>query len=476
MVLFQYPLRPPWRPYETLGQATLRIKPQAARVEMSIPADEATGAPAMHLVSRQAVPDTQLSIGLLRPDGLFLVPLHQVRGSPRGCSPRGGLFPRPRAATGGADTHPKHCLARSAPRTALASAVSHCAEKDPGAASRPPRAAPASRTAPRPPPPGHGGGQPHTPSPPPRPRPSIAARPGPARAQVQQMRPDMSKVSKAAVTETTVRPAKSDREEAEATEDEARREARSEAQRISVQVKRKETERQMEIRLNSYAHLKQKEDDEEWRELQVVGQDLAGQLLEAVTGAEQYTAEVRPMRPGEYLDALMPTVPQELFATDEAAEAAAPVALADAPEHPSLSEDQKATIEAATMQILRKSHIINLASLKSLFRTAEEEDLRHAALLPDKVLSEAVLDLPGVRKAGKGACYILRTVGDPKADKLRNILLELLKAKDTGVRKVDVVATARTEGLEVDDSLYNKVVRALCVSRGTVWQLKAGDM
>lgn len=44
------------------------------------------------------------------------------------------------------------------------------------------------------------------------------------------------------------------------------------------------------------------------------------------------------------------------------------------------------------------------------------------------------------------------------------------------VRKADVTETAKAEGLEVDESLYNKMVRAYCTSRGALWFLKAGDL
>lgn len=44
------------------------------------------------------------------------------------------------------------------------------------------------------------------------------------------------------------------------------------------------------------------------------------------------------------------------------------------------------------------------------------------------------------------------------------------------MRKVDVMESARLEGLDVDDNLYARVLRSVCQSRGSLWSLKSGDL
>ena len=71
--------------------------------------------------------------------------------------------------------------------------------------------------------------------------------------------------------------------------------------------------------------------------------------------------------------------------------------------------------------------------------------------------------------------YFLKKVtasGGP-ADSLRGLLASLFQDK-SGVRRAEVMDTARAEGLSISDSLYQKVIKDLCTSRGNIWSLKTG--
>ena len=52
-------------------------------------------------------------------------------------------------------------------------------------------------------------------------------------------------------------------------------------------------------------------------------------------------------------------------------------------------------------------------------------------------------------------------------------MLELLRDKES-IRKNDVKDLATQRNLEVNDALYSKVMKELCMSRGAAWSLKTG--
>ena len=59
------------------------------------------------------------------------------------------------------------------------------------------------------------------------------------------------------------------------------------------------------------------------------------------------------------------------------------------------------------------------------------------------------------------------------ADALRAVLLSILRERPN-VRRADVFDAARAEGLNVSDSVYQKVMKDLCTSKGNVWTMKTG--
>lgn len=51
-------------------------------------------------------------------------------------------------------------------------------------------------------------------------------------------------------------------------------------------------------------------------------------------------------------------------------------------------------------------------------------------------------------------------------------MIELLKGQEQ-LRRSDIVEAAKQKGLSVSDTLYSKVVKELCTSRGSIWSLKS---
>lgn len=91
----------------------------------------------------------------------------------------------------------------------------------------------------------------------------------------------------------------------------------------------------------------------------------------------------------------------------------------------------------------------------------------------DHQLHNALMQTGLVLSAKK--VYFLKKVsnGGP-ADALRALLANLFEDK-SGVRRAEVMDAARAEGLSISDSLYQKVIKELCVSRGNIWSLKTGS-
>lgn len=93
--------------------------------------------------------------------------------------------------------------------------------------------------------------------------------------------------------------------------------------------------------------------------------------------------------------------------------------------------------------------------------TADDHQLHTALMQTGLVLSAKKL-------------YFLKNLsnGGP-ADALRALLARLFQDK-SGVRRAEVMDSARAEGLNISDSLYQKVIKELCTSRGNIWSLKTG--
>ena len=63
------------------------------------------------------------------------------------------------------------------------------------------------------------------------------------------------------------------------------------------------------------------------------------------------------------------------------------------------------------------------------------------------------------------------TLGDRGLDDFRSLLLRLFRDKES-LRKAEIMEAARDHGLSVPDSLYGRIVKDLCQSKGGNWSLK----
>ena len=103
---------------------------------------------------------------------------------------------------------------------------------------------------------------------------------------------------------------------------------------------------------------------------------------------------------------------------------------------------------------------------------AEAGPARDAAAASDKLLHFALLKT-GMVTSVKQVYVQTRVAKGGLADALRGVLLNLLKDKP-GVKRSEVFDSARAEGLNVSDGVYQKVMKELCTSRGNLWTLRNG--
>lgn len=136
----------------------------------------------------------------------------------------------------------------------------------------------------------------------------------------------------------------------------------------------------------------------------------------------------------------------------------------------SLDAAATAALPAAVKALFEKHSVCNMANVRSALSESADA-AKDAASLGDRQLHEALL------ATGLVVCikkvYVMAKAPKPDMDPFRNCVLELLKDKDS-VKRVDITKHAELLGIAVTDSLYNRVVKDLCVSRGTLWQIKSG--
>ena len=147
---------------------------------------------------------------------------------------------------------------------------------------------------------------------------------------------------------------------------------------------------------------------------------------------------------------------------------------AQAPGKNALAPDAAAVLPTALEAMFRMSSVLSLENVRNLLlRRADSPALRRAATVAsDTALHTAVIgaaDVLHIRKV-----YLLRQLGDDGVDPIRDVIIALLAERES-VRKGDVVAAAKVEGLEFVDGVYQRIMKELCTSRGSVWSLKQGS-
>ncbi|KAL4443420.1 hypothetical protein ABPG75_011157 [Micractinium tetrahymenae] len=268
-------------------------------------------------------------------------------------------------------------------------------------------------------------------------------------------------------------------------EEEQQQQKAPELMQLTVQVKRRETEQQAEARLRSYAHLAAQEEADQWVPLEYHGEasELAQSIWTRLAGVGGAPEVAATLSREQYLDAIVPGSStlhgQETGATWAAGAMAArdlgkPASVGAkgsqlAEDAPVPTELQPAII-ASTLTLLRAAQVVSIDQVRAvLARQGEPPVKAAAATASDAALHAAVIASGEVMHLRKS--YFVAKLGNATLDPLRNVVIELLKENEQ-LRRSDIIEAAKARGLAVSDTLYSKVVKELCTSRGSIWSLK----
>lgn len=267
---------------------------------------------------------------------------------------------------------------------------------------------------------------------------------------------------------------------------------------ITVQVKRHETEQQTEARLRSYAFHAQREEADTWVELDhhpmssdqskhvlqrihdsVRGSPVASQFYDPVNYLYHITPgandDVAQYIDGDRQQQLLGMTPGEglkAIATDPAKflqDLGRPSA--DEKDMALPSQIMKDFTSALGNLFANVSSVLSLADVRTMLGSWQGNptlvSFVHNA--SDGGLHEAIMQRSEVECIRER--YVLRHVGSPAIDPLRSLVLELLRAKDH-VKRGEVSSLAETRGVVMNDPLYTKIMKELCLSKGSTWSLK----
>lgn len=264
--------------------------------------------------------------------------------------------------------------------------------------------------------------------------------------------------------------------------------AKPNLQPVKVNVQRRETERQAEMRLKSYSYHAQQESEEPWRELELLGPDSdeAAGILDTIVSPPG-TAVKLTMSGGEFLEAVTPGsgfsghAPSSLQASaqNETGGLLGQPHLqlgAAAPQH-QLSEvprEAQAALPAALSKLFRRHTVVNLASIRLFLSTDEDVGKANVASgASDTALLSAVSDVPTVEIVRN--CFVQMDKSRDHA--MKRVIFDLFKAKEQ-IRRADVQNSwVATLPEKFPDSMYQRVIKAVAQnSAGNVWRLDDGNI
>jgi DNA-directed RNA polymerase-3 subunit RPC5 len=344
-----------------------------------------------------------------------------------------------------------------------------------------------------------------------------------------QMRPQLHHLNTAA--------AGGGKDETDEEMEEAGAEVKPELTALEVQIKRRETERQVAARQRSYAYLQQQEEAEAWKPLAVhsdgsaVSEALKGKVMAVEPSAHQHPVG-QPLSRAAYLAALSPvstTTPAAgLLGPDAAALAAGLERAGNSVAGPSglggaggnaaaagaaggagpsglggggaaaggggadlqeVTPALAAALGPALRALFKESPVNNLGDVRrwlgsewDVKKAGSDEAaglVRQGAFLTDAALGEFLAG-PAVEGLPGSGCheyirgsYIQKGAGPPGCEALRIIVLQMLHAKNS-LKKSDVLQTAQAAGVPTTEGQYQKVMKELCKNHGNNWTLKSG--
>jgi len=278
---------------------------------------------------------------------------------------------------------------------------------------------------------------------------------------------------------------------------------------VEVQVQKRETERQQQARLNSYAHMASKEAEEQWKPLQIRDEgDVHERVLDRLCKAYEGKQPHLPTTREAYLHAFAPSalgLPQGsatahlpgregtaplsaggsvaadgIPASGQGAEPASKAA--SLPPPGPITEEARTAFDRCMRALFMRHSVASLENVrqwlsdpKANAATGELKaavDLAQTLMgLDNRTMHEMVMG-SGQQLVFIRHQYVRKFTGKAE-DTFRKIVVELLEEKEA-FKKSEAVEMAKSLGIAITDTLYNKVVKDLCVSKNQAWHLKHG--
>lgn len=296
--------------------------------------------------------------------------------------------------------------------------------------------------------------------------------------------------------------------------EETKVEQQPELQPVQMNVKKRETERQARRRLNSYAHISQQEADEEWTNMSIHGGDTTSNIFWDKLAAQSTGPVPMSLNFVKYMDSEFPSTlegkraraaPPEpsrplkrakIEPNTELATAAGPPthpaahALQNGVQHGGSEEAEQPPLSAEETKLLSQSMtsffltapVVNVADIRNWLTTwvtrapARKAKLERVCRSSDAFLRSSLQGLKITRQVGPVFVHIAS--GNEDSNKFRKVVVDLFEERkegEGGLKKGEVIKAVEAAGLEVSDTLYGKLMKEICVSRGASWKLKTGS-
>jgi DNA-directed RNA polymerase-3 subunit RPC5 len=263
----------------------------------------------------------------------------------------------------------------------------------------------------------------------------------------------------------------------------------SELMPITVQVKRHETEQQTEARLRSYQHHSQQEESDHWLELKfrsqssAHAQSLITNVLDTAASSDcqrpvfSHASYLKAIAPKSLDSALMDSSHDALVYPDSNLELGKPSISLDDTDKVAyqFSPDAIAALHSQLDALFLATSVVNLDNVRALLSRIPNNNLLSIAAEKANNASLHAAILSNGRYLFIRGSYVPLSLNNPALDPLRNVVLELLREREE-IRRSDVVEAAKLKGVTVTDASYQRVMKDLCHSRGSIWTLKPGGI
>ena len=236
------------------------------------------------------------------------------------------------------------------------------------------------------------------------------------------------------------------------------------AEAVQVRVRRRETDRQVDARMQSHAFLKKQEEEEAWTQLKVLhGRDHPEKLWWRKSAANATIREASSKNPveetkaGVYLDLLDPLI------TEQPPKEEVPIS-----RHQN-GASSTAIVRDTICSILSDTPVMSEDVLRAHLRGCEQVQAQEAGNLSQIKLDEL---LEGVALR-LGRVYVRDREGGEDA-RIRHIVAKCFRHSRVQGKAAMVDAVVAEMGYEPSPNVYNKVMKELCYIRGSDWVLKDG--